>query len=122
MDENIKNIENQENQAILFSASAYTQKYFFNELYKDLPMLVQKDLHEKMVLLNKCVGGVVMIGFYDDGEIFLRVVGADNDFEYDDIFAALNVKEFERTEREFLEQLSQWYTCVFKVKADSQKG
>lgn len=101
---------------ILFTASAYTQKYYFNELYKDLPTEVIKDIHEKMIRLNKCIGGIVIIGFYDDGEIFIRVMGEENDFLYDEIFSALNVKKFESVEREFLENLSKWYVYVFKVK------
>lgn len=106
------NLENE----ILFTASAYTQKFYFNDLYKDLPIQIKKDLHEKMILFNKCVGGVVMMGFYDDGEIFIRVMGEENDFEYDEIFSALNVKEFEKVEREFLESLSNWYKYIFKIK------
>lgn len=102
---------------VIFCASKYVEKYFFNELYKDLPIAIKKDLHEKVVMLNKCIGGIVLIGFYeDDGEVFIRTICEENDFEYDEIFAALNVKEFEKIEREFLQSLSKWYTLIYKTK------
>lgn len=101
---------------IIFCVSKYVEKFYFNELYKDLPTLVKKDLYEKAIMLNKCIGGIIIIGFYEDGEIFIRTTCEENDFEYDEIFAALNVKEFEKMEREFLNDLSKWYTLVYKTK------
>ncbi len=102
---------------VIFCASKYKELYYFNELYKDLPTEVKKDLHEKVIMLNKCIGGIVLVGFYeDDGEIFVRSMSEENDFEYDEIFAALNVKEFEKLEREFLQNLSKWYNLVYKTK------
>ncbi len=101
---------------IIFCASKYKELFYFNELYKDLPTTVKKDLHEKAIILNKCIGGIVLIGFCDDGEVFIRAEHEENDFEYDEIFAALNVKEFEKIEREFLLSLSTWYNLVYKTK------
>ncbi len=101
---------------IIFCVSKYKELYYFNDLYKELPIPVKKDLHEKVITLNKCIGGIIIIGFYDDGEIFIRAEHEETDFEYDEIFAALNVKEFEKIEREFLLNLSKWYNLVYKTK------
>ncbi len=108
-------MENMEDN-ILFCISKYVEKFYFNDLYKDLPTQIKKDLHEKAVRLNKCIGGIVIIGFYEDGEIFIRAFCEENDFEYDEIFAALNVKDFEKVEREFLQSLSTWYSLIYKTK------
>ncbi len=102
---------------IIFCVSKYKEKYYFNEIYKDLPTLVKKDLFEKAIMLNKCIGGIIIIGFDDEeGDVFIRATCEENDFEYDEIFAALNVKEFQKIEKEFLLSLSTWYTLVFKTK------
>ncbi len=101
---------------IIFCVSKYKELYYFNDLYKDLPISVKKDLHEKAIMLNKCVGGIIILGFYEDGEVFIRAEHEENDFEYDEIFAALSVKEFEKIERDFLHSLSQWYNIIYKTK------
>lgn len=112
MDINFQNLENN----IIFCVSKYIEKYYFNDLYKDLPTLVKKDLFEKTIMLNKCVGGIIIIGFDEDGDVFIRATCEENDFEYDEIFAALNVKEFQKIEGEFLISLSKWYNLVYKTK------
>lgn len=112
MENNFENMEDN----IIFCVSKYVEKYYFNELYKDLPTLVKKDLFEKSIMLNKCIGGLIVIGFDEEGDIFIRATCEENDFEYDEIFAALNVKEFEKIEREFLLSLSKWYNYVYKTK------
>ena len=68
---------------VLCGANAYEQKYYFNkEQFGKLPDEVQKELHIICVLFTEEVGGILTIGFDEEGELFLRTMADEYDFYY----------------------------------------
>lgn len=99
---------------IIVAASAYTEKYFINPDFKEIPNLVIEDLRKIAVNFVNDVGGEFSIGFYEDGEVFLEAKAAEEDILYDEIGSQLNLRRIEREYGELLENLTKWYELVFK--------
>jgi len=95
---------------VLAASSYYKQSYFLEESQlPSLPESVSKEL--KGLLIEACeeTKGVVLLGFYVDGEVFVEAVGDENDFAYDEIGARLYINAFIKNESDFLYSLSLWY-------------
>ncbi|MFI3173668.1 MAG: DUF6145 family protein [Bacillota bacterium] len=97
---------------VLAAASCVTQKYFFENRFKGLPQDVQKELQILCVTLAEKLGCTFLIGFYDDGEVYFETVAAEDDLNFDEIGAELEIKELLRKQREFLRALELWYQLV----------
>lgn len=52
---------------VLCGASAYEQKYYFNEDFKALPQSVQDELHIMCVMYTTEIGGVLTLEFDEEG-------------------------------------------------------
>ncbi|MCR4686764.1 MAG: DUF6145 family protein [Lachnospiraceae bacterium] len=95
---------------VLCGANAYEQKYYFNkEQFGKLPDEVQKELHIICVLFTEEVGGILTIGFDEEGELFLRTMADEYDFYYDDISAGMYVAEIRRKRKELFAELELFY-------------
>lgn len=97
----------------LCGASAYEQKYYFNEDFATLPQGIQDELKIMCVLYTEDVGGVLTLLFDEDGNLELRVDAEDNDFAFDEIGSMLKIKEIQRTKRDLLESLEMYYKVFF---------
>ena len=93
---------------ILLSVSPYVQKYYFNEKYQDIPVGIKEELLAKISVIAEKVNCIISIGFYENGEIFIEERHEDPIF-YDDIGAALEIKEMQTKEAELLKSLKMWY-------------
>ena len=54
---------------VLCGASAYEQKYYFNDDFASLPQSVQDELHIMCVLYTEEIGGVLTLEFDEDGNL-----------------------------------------------------
>ena len=102
---------------VLCGASAYEQKYYFNELFKGMPKSIQDELHILCVLFTEEVGGTFQIVFGEDGELMLETDTDDDDIYYDEISSGLMVNKVRNSKRELLESLNLYYK-VFILKED----
>lgn len=98
---------------VLCGASAYEQKYYFNEDFAALPANIQEDLKVMCVLYTEDVGGVLTLVFDEEGNLQFQVESLEEDFEFDEIGSALKIKEMQRTKQEFLESLELYYRVFF---------
>jgi len=98
---------------VLCGASAYEQKYYFNEDFAALPANIQEDLKIMCVLYTEDVGGVLTLVFDEEGSLQFQVESLEGDFEFDEIGSALKIKEIQRTKQEFLESLELYYRVFF---------
>ena len=57
---------------VLCGASAYEQKYYFNEDFASLPQSIQDELHIMCVLYTEEIGGVLTLEFDEEGSLSLR--------------------------------------------------
>lgn len=98
---------------VLCSASKYTQKYYFNDDFGNLPETVKQELKIMCVLFTEDVGGVILLEFDEDGILQITTQAYEEDILYDEIGSALKIKELRKTRRELFEQLEQYFQAFF---------
>lgn len=98
---------------IVCSASAYDQKFFFNEDFNGLPELIKKELKIMCVLFTEDVGGIIVVAFDDDGVLELTTKAYEEDILYDDIGSVLKIKQLREVKKELFEQLEQYFAAFF---------
>lgn len=90
---------------VMCGASAYEQKYYFNPVYRKLPEAVKEELQILCVLFTEDVGGVLTLQFDKEGNLRLVTEYAEEDLLYDEIGAALKVKQLQMDKKELFEAL-----------------
>ena len=98
---------------VLCGASAYEQKYYFNEDFKALPQSVQDELHIMCVMYTTEIGGVLTLEFDEEGELQFRVEALEADAMFDEIGSALRIKQIRKEKQELLEALELYYRVFF---------
>lgn len=98
---------------MLCSASKYTQKYYLNEDFDNLPDAVKKELQIMCVLFTEDVGGVILLEFDGDGNLQITTQANEEDILYDEIGSILKIKQLRNTKRELFEQLEQYFQTFF---------
>ena len=106
-----------EERIVLCGASAYEQKFYFNEQFNGIPDSIKEELRIIWVLFTEEVGGVFTIVFEPDGSISLETDAEEYDIYYDEIGSGLLVGEIRRKRQELLESLSVYYR-VFVLHED----
>ena len=90
---------------VLCGANAYEQKYYFNEKFAAIPESIKEELHIICVLFTEEVGGIFTIVFEEDGSVSFETNAGEDDLLYDEIGAALKVKQLQTEKRELFEAL-----------------
>ena len=90
---------------VLCGASAYEQKYYFNEDFASLPQSVQDELHIMCVLYTEEIGGVLTLEFQTEA--------LEADAMFDEIGSVLRIKDLRNKKRELLESLETYYRVFF---------
>ena len=98
---------------VLCGASAYEQKYYFNEDFRALPQSVQDELHIMCVMYTTEIGGVLTLEFDEEGELQFRVEALEADAMFDEIGSALRIKQIRKEKQELLEALELYYRVFF---------
>lgn len=96
-------------QSVLCAASAYEQKYYLNPLFGKLPEHIRKELQIICVLFVEEIGGRFLMEFDEEGNLLFRTDALDSDYNYDEIGAALMVKEIRKNREDLLSQLELYY-------------
>ena len=104
---------NKSGEVVLCAASEYEQKYYFNQSFSHIPEDVKDQLHIICVLFTEDIGGIIMFVFDEEGNLQIRTEAKESDFNYDEIGAALEVKEIQRQRRDMLHGLELYYSAVF---------
>ena len=98
---------------VLCGASAYEQKYYFNEDFASLPQSVQDELHIMCVLYTEEIGGILTLEFDEDGSLQFNVEALESDAMFDEIGSVLRIKDLQNKKREMLESLELYYRVFF---------
>jgi hypothetical protein len=104
---------NKKGEVVLCAASSYEQKYYFNGSFSQIPGEVKDQLHIICVLFTEDIGGIILFVFDGEGHLQIRTQAKDSDYNYDEIGAALEVKEIQRQRRDMLNGLELYYRAVF---------
>lgn len=97
---------------VLCGASAYQQKYYFNEQFKAIPQSIKDELHIICVLFTEEVGGTFSLVFDEEGNLNIETDAEETDIYYDEIGSGLLVKKITQTRQELFESLSMYYRVV----------
>lgn len=98
---------------VLCGASAYEQKYYFNDDFASLPQSVQDELHIMCVLYTEEIGGVLTLEFDEDGNLQFQTEALEADAMFDEIGSVLRIKDLRNKKRELLESLETYYKVFF---------
>ena len=104
---------------IVVAASFYKHARFFNERYSGIPTAVREELVALCALTAEEVRGVVTMGFYGNGAIFIEADGAADDFDYDEIGARMVIDRVTEEKSELFRALQLWYVAFM---TDEGKG
>lgn len=97
---------------IVCGANAYEGKYYLNPEFAKIPDSVKEELNIICVLFTEEVGGIITIGFDEDGELEIATQAADEDYLYDEIASGLLVSKIRATRQELFESLNLFYRVV----------
>ncbi len=97
---------------VLCGASAYEEKYYLNDKFRNLPTQIQEELQIMCVLYTQDVGGVFLLEFDRDGRLQFRTEVAEDDFSYDEIGSVLKIRELQRTREDLLRSLELYYKMM----------
>ncbi|MCD7867581.1 MAG: DUF6145 family protein [Clostridiales bacterium] len=98
---------------VLCGASAYEQKYYFNQDFDSLPDHVKKELQVLCVLFTEEIGGILTLEFDEEGNLQFKTEAAESDGFFDEIGSVLKIKQLREEKRELLESLEMYYRVFF---------
>lgn len=97
---------------VLCGANSYLQKYYFNNEFDKLPDLVKKELQITCVTFTEDVGGIFILEFDEDGNLKIKVLSDDDDFNFDEIGSELKIKEIREKKKELFEGIETYYKAI----------
>lgn len=98
---------------VLCGASAYEQKYYFNEDFASLPQSIQDELHIMCVLYTEEIVGILTLEFDEEGNLQFQVESLEADAMFDEIGSVLKIKDLQNKKKELLESLELYYRVFF---------
>ena len=109
-----------QDKVVLCGASAYQQKYYFNQDFSALPDQVKQELQILCVLFTEEIGGILTLEFDQEGNLEFKTEALEADAIFDEIGSALKIKKLQTEKRELLESLEMFYR-VFFLGEDGEK-
>lgn len=94
---------------IFISASYYKQKYYANPKFEGIPVEIRNEMRTLCIMLAEKLHGIITLGFKPSGDVFFEVDAEEDDFEYDEIGAQLELKEVEKENAGVLKTMKLWY-------------
>lgn len=94
---------------IISVGNSYISKYYINPEFTKLPKEIQDKIQIMIVTLAEKTRGIVTLSYNDCGDIFLKVIGDSDDYDFDDINAQLELKRYEEYNKELLKGLIAYY-------------
>ena len=98
---------------VLCGASAYEQKYYFNQDFQSLPERVRQELQIMCVLFTEDVGGILTLEFDEEGNLTFRTEALESDARFDEIGSALKIKQLREEKKDLMESLEMYYRVFF---------
>ena len=106
---------------VLCGASAYEQKYYFNQDFDSLPQQVKDELQILCVMYTEEIGGVFTLEFDEEGNLQFKTEALEANAMYDEIGSVLRIKKIQEEKRDLLESLEMYYR-VFFLGEDVEDG
>lgn len=115
----MQNSENDKNdRVVLCAASGYNQQYYLNPDMNVLPSQVKKELKAGVVIAAEKSKAIIIVGFNENGEIYIEASKSEDDFNYDEIGAVLAIDGLLREKEKLFESIKIWYQFSNNKKID----
>lgn len=105
-----------EENKVLCGANSYTEKYYFNPEFDEIPPETKKEIQIMCVLFTEECGGILTLEFRRDGSLIFRTAVDDYDYYYDEIEAGLQVEKMRKEKEKLLNALETYYRIRFLGK------
>ena len=102
-----------EEKVVLCGANSYTEKYYLNPDFEQLPDDIKNELKIMCVLYVHDVGGILTLVYEEDGSLCFEVASEEGDPMFDDIGSALKIKKLQTEKQDLLESLAVILPGVF---------
>lgn len=102
-----------EEKVVLCGANSYTEKYYLNPDFEQLPDDIKNELKIMCVLYVHDVGGILTLVYEEDGSLCFEVASEEGDPMFDDIGSALKIKKHQTEKQDLLESLQLYYRVFF---------
>ena len=106
---------------VLAAANSEQQKYYLEHEYSFQPDPVKEDLKKICVVLAEKLRCTFVVGFEENGDLYFETVKREDDFDFDDIGAELEIKKIQREELELFRAIELWYTIFFTKEGELAK-
>ncbi|MFV0313751.1 MAG: DUF6145 family protein [Anaerotignum sp.] len=106
---------------VLAAASYEQQKFYLEPKFQSLPESIQEDVRIICVTNAQKLCCTFLMGFHEDGEIYFETVKQEDDLNFDEIGAELEIKKLCTTQKELLASLKVWYAIFFTEEGESLK-
>lgn len=101
---------------VLCGSNGYERKYYFNEVFANLPEAVRQELQVMCVWFTEECGGILTMEFDEEGRLEFKHITSEYDGYYDEIGADLKIKQYRDERKELLEKLELYYQAMFLTK------
>ena len=101
---------------VLCGSNGYERKYYFNEVFANLPEAVRQELQVMCVWFTEECGGILTMEFDEEGRLEFKHITSEYDGYYDEIGADLKIKQYRDERKELLEKLELYYHAMFLTK------
>lgn len=105
---------------VLFAISSYNEKYYFSPITKKLPKEIKLDIKKIGIYFVNKLKGIFTIGFYENGDIFIESSSLENDFEYDELGAKLEIERIKQEKKDLLSSLILWNRVLQEIRKDNK--
>ena len=102
-----------EEKVVLCGANSYTEKYYLNPDFEQLPESIKNELKILCVLYVHDVGGILTLVFEENGELCFEVTSEEGDPMFDEIGSRLKIKQIQQEKEELLRSLQLYYRVFF---------
>ena len=96
-----------EDDVVLCVSNAYEKKFYMNPDFNGLPD------HIMCVLFTEDVGGIMMLEYDENGTLQIKTEAAEEDILYDEIGAALKIKQIRNEKADLLQALELYFKVFF---------
>ena len=102
-----------EEKVVLCGANSYTEKYYLNPDFEQLPESIKNELKILCVLYVHDVGGILTLVFEENGELCFEVTSEEGDPMFDEIGSRLKIKQIQQEKQDLLQSRQLYYQVFF---------
>ena len=102
-----------EEKVVLCGANSYTEKYYLNPDFEQLPESIKNELKILCVLYVHDVGEILTLVFEENGELCFEVTSEEGDPMFDEIGSRLKIKQIQQEKQDLLQSLQLYYQVFF---------